>query len=534
MQSIESVLTLLLAVAASGYIAWALPFSLPMPLVQIALGALISGVFHRGYTLDPGLFFLLFLPPLLFLDGWRIPKQGLVQDRRAILQLALGLVVFTVVGAGYLLHWLIPTMPLAVAFALAAIVSPTDPVAVSAIAARAPIPKRLMHILEGESLLNDASGLVCFQFAVTAALTGRFSLAGAGLDFLWVAGAGLACGVATVRLINVLQSWIWRRIGDDVGAAILVNLLTPFAAYLLAEGLHASGILAAVAAGITMSYIELGGQAPGSVRVQRAAIWDMVQFSFNGIMFVLLGEQLPGIWEAALHSMPASGRSSPWWLLGYALALSAGLILLRFAWVWVSLRWTVLLLRLRGGRYVEPPWQVLLAAALAGVRGAITLAGVLTLPLALPDGSPLPSRHLVIFLAASVILISLLVATLALPRLLHGLELADELRERRQEALARRESARAALEVIETLRRQRASAAEKAGASLDPLFNEAATRVGQLYQRQLHHAEEESNGGGDEVQPTELHRLEDALRELRLAGLGAERSELFRLARMGK
>jgi CPA1 family monovalent cation:H+ antiporter len=184
MHSIEIVLAMLLAVAASGFLVRVLPFSLPLPLVQIGLGAVIS-FFNRGVDLDPELFFLLFLPPLLFLDGWRIPKQGLFRDKGVILELALGLVVFTVLGAGFLIHWMIPSMPLPVAFALAAIISPTDPVAVSSIASRAPIPKRLLHILEGESLLNDASGLVCFQFAVAAMLTGSFSLANASVTFIW-------------------------------------------------------------------------------------------------------------------------------------------------------------------------------------------------------------------------------------------------------------------------------------------------------------------------------------------------------------
>ncbi len=157
------------AVIASGMVVRALPVAVPVPLIQIALGALISGVFHRGVRLEPDLFFLLFLPPLLFLDGWRIPKEGLLRDKAAILELAFGLVIFTVVGVGFFIHWMIPSMPLPVAFALAAIVSPTDPVAVSAIAARVPIPRRVMHILEGESLLNDASGLVAFRFAVAAA-----------------------------------------------------------------------------------------------------------------------------------------------------------------------------------------------------------------------------------------------------------------------------------------------------------------------------------------------------------------------------
>ena len=176
METISSALILLLAVVVSGSIGRIIPFALPLPLVQIALGAAIASVATLRVELSPNIFFLLFLPPLLFLDGWRIPKEGLLRDKGTILELALGLVVFTVLGLGLLIHWMIPSMPLAVAFALAAIVSPTDPIAVSAIAARVPIPKRLMHILEGESLLNDASGLVCMRFAVAAALTGTFSI----------------------------------------------------------------------------------------------------------------------------------------------------------------------------------------------------------------------------------------------------------------------------------------------------------------------------------------------------------------------
>src|ERR1700704_2946119 len=171
------------------------PVALPLPLVQIALGAFIASVANLGVKLKPDIFFLLFLPPLLFLDGWRIPKEGLFRDKGTILELALGLVVFTVVGVGYFINWMIPAMPLAVAFALAAVVSPTDPTAVSAIAARVPIPKRMMRILEGEALLNDASGLVCLRFAVTAMFTGSFSPAQAAATFLWLAIGGIAIGV---------------------------------------------------------------------------------------------------------------------------------------------------------------------------------------------------------------------------------------------------------------------------------------------------------------------------------------------------
>ena len=199
METVAVILILLLAVVLSDFIARLLqrllPFSIPRPLIQVALGALIGLASPLVVTLDPQVFFLLFLPPLLFLDGWRIPPEELFKDKGTVIQLALGLVVFTVLGMGFFIHWLIPAMPLPVAFALAAVLSPTDPIAVSAIAQRVPMPSRMMHILEGESLLNDASGLVCFRFAVAALLTGAFSLSGALLDFAWVAASGVAVGV---------------------------------------------------------------------------------------------------------------------------------------------------------------------------------------------------------------------------------------------------------------------------------------------------------------------------------------------------
>jgi len=526
MHTIEVVLAMLVAVVASGYLVRILPFSLPLPLVQIGLGALIAGVFKRGHALEPDMFFLLFLPPLLFLDGWRIPKQGLFRDKGAILELAFGLVVFTVVGAGLLIHWLIPAMPLAVAFALAAIVSPTDPVAVGAIASRVPIPKRLMHILEGESLLNDASGLVCFRFAVAAVMTGSFSLAQASLTFLWVAFAGLGIGVAVTLGVSTFQRWLWRSFGEEPGAALLVNLLIPFAAYLLAEEFNASGILAAVAAGITMSYVELTGRISGSMRVQRTAVWSTVQFSFNGIIFVLLGEQLPGIVQRAMDTIAVTGHSDWWWLAIYVVAINAMLVVLRLVWVWLSLRWNLLRARWRGEeRANQTSWRVVLAMSVAGVRGAITLAGVLTLPLMIPGGEPFPARDLVIFLAAAVILVSLIAASLLLPRLLKGLELPKDDSSRREEDLARKASSKAALAAVEKARQQ---LVEGQSTGAVQLLNDAAARVSLLYQRNL------DKGQSPDEDPEKVRRMEQAYRSLRTAGLNAEREELFRLTRRGQ
>ncbi|MBN8735666.1 MAG: Na+/H+ antiporter [Xanthomonadales bacterium] len=525
MGSIELVLAMLLAVIVSGYLVRALPISLPLPIVQIVLGGVIAGVLHHGVELDPEVFFLLFLPPLLFLDGWRIPKDGLFRDRGTILQLALGLVVFTVVGAGYLIHWLIPAMPLAVAFALAAIVSPTDPVAVSSIAARAPVPRRLMHILEGESLLNDASGLVCFQFAVAAALTGTFSLRSATLSFLWVAVAGLACGVAFTLAVAWVQQWLTRRFGEEGGSSILVNLLIPFGAYLVAEQVNASGILAAVAAGITMSYVELTGRSMATTRLERSAVWNTIQFTLNGIMFVLLGEQLPRILQGAIATVRESGHVNPWWLAAYAVAITAGLAALRFVWVWLSLQVRVLRHGRRNGVADKPGWRLILATSLAGVRGAITLAGVLTLPLLMPDGSPFPARNLAIFLAAAVILLSLVVASIGLPRVLKGLELPSEPAEQQQEDRARIAAANAA---IESIKKAQHEIQEHTPAAATDLCTDAASRVIAIYQSRVR------GGDNGDADARRLRKADAVERKLRLAGLRGERAEVLDLARHRK
>jgi CPA1 family monovalent cation:H+ antiporter len=519
MESVEVVLAMLVAVVASGWVGRMLPFAVPLPLIQIGLGAVISGVFRHGVALEPDIFFLLFLPPLLFLDGWRIPKVGLFRDKGTIIELALGLVLFTVLGAGFLMHWLIPALPLPVAFALAAIVAPTDPVAVSAITSRIPVPPRLMHIIEGESLLNDASGLVCFRFAVAAAVTGTFSPAKAGLTFLWVALAGIAAGVAVTWAITRTHGILLRRFGEDDGMPILINLLTPFGAYLVAEHIHASGILAAVAAGIAMSYVELSGSATATTRIRRNVIWDALQFTLNGVMFVLLGEQLPDIARGALHPPGGGEPFDPWWLTGNALALSLGLVLLRFVWVWVSLRLTILNRRRLGQQVFKPRMRLVLATSFAGVRGALTMAGVFTLPLTLADGSPFPGRQLAILLASAVIVVSLLLASVLLPRLLRGLEVPLETNAEQEEDRARQAAVEAAVSAVERAGRAHAG---------DPdaeLHASAYGMVSNLYRNRLRNIQLNQGPGAD------AHAARAAEREYRLTALRAERDTILLLGR---
>ncbi|MGF7154268.1 CPA1 family monovalent cation:H+ antiporter [Novosphingobium gossypii] len=512
-------LFLLLAVVVSGAVARMLPFSVPTPLVQIALGGVIGLSTSHRVDLDPELFLFLFLPPLLFLDGWRIPKDELLKDASTVVELALGLVLMTVIGMGFLIHWMIPAMPLAVAFALAAVVSPTDPIAVSAIAARVPIPKRMMHILEGESLLNDASGLVCLRFAVAAALTGTFSAGAATLNFAWVAGAGLAIGVAVTLAVTRAKAFVTKRWGEDTGSQILVSLLIPFGSYLLAEHVHASGILAAVSAGVTMTFAEISRQALAVTRMRRNSVWDMIQFTLNGIIFVLLGEQMPAILAGAKQTVAATGHSDPWWLAVYILVIVAGLASLRFAWVWASLKFTILRKARRGIGVQSPDWRLTAATSVAGVRGAITLAGVLTLPLTLNDGTPFPTRDLAIFLAAGVIVVSLLLASVALPFLLKGLAMPPEPARQAEEDGARISAAEAAIKAIE--RHQHALAEGRSDADI---YADAGGEIMDLYRERI-------DGLGDRPTGEGAKKGEKLAREFRLVGVRAERAALLDLVR---
>jgi monovalent cation/hydrogen antiporter len=523
MQAIAVALFFLLAVVVSGAFARMSPLPLPLPLVQIALGSIIASVANLGVALQPDIFFLLFLPPLLFLDGWRIPKEGLFRDKGTILELALGLVVFTVVGVGFFINWMIPEMPVAIAFALAAIVSPTDPISVSAIAARVPTPKRLMHILEGESLLNDASGLVCMRFAVAAAVTGTFSLVDAFGTFLWVAIGGIALGVGVTWIVTVAKNWVSRHFGEETGSQILISLLIPFGAYLLAEHLHCSGILAAVAAGVTMGYVEQTGQALAVTRVRRSAVWDTVQFAANGIIFVLLGEQLPQIVTGAAQVVRETGHHEPAWLLIYVVAINCALAALRFLWVWTSLRFTLFRAALKGQKPVVPSWRLIAATSLAGVRGTITLAGVLTLPLTMYDGSAFPARDLAIFLAAGVIIVSLIAASLSLPYLLQGLKLPPEPSQQEEEDRARVAAAEAAIQAIEHAQHDMGE-----GRGDSDFYADAGARIMELYRQRI---DGRSKTGEERALARQMDEIE---RKLRLAGLRAERTELYRICRTRK
>ena len=492
----------------------------PLPVLQIAIGAALAWP-ARGihFEIEPELFLLVFIPPLLFGDAFSAPKRELIALRSPILDLAIGLVFFTIVGFGYALHWLVPSIPLVVAFALAAVLSPTDAVAVSSIVDRTVVPARLMHILEGESLLNDASGLVMFRFAVAAALTGSFSFANASLSFLYAVAIGIVAGMAALFIAAKALQILSRITTTPPEAQVLVILLLPFVAYLIAEHFGASGILAAVTAGLLTGYSGIVRYMALSARIQTFSLWSMLTFMFNGALFILLGLQLPDI----IRKVPPE-LTTRHWLFEPALTvllLTLCLIGLRFAWIWIGDIGAGIAARL-GKRKAQPfGFRVRLAGSVAGVRGAITLAGILSLPLSLQDGSPFPARDLVIFLAAGVIICSLAIASLTLPAIARGLVEPGDDPGAAEERLARVGAANAAIARIESL------ASDGGEGEAADMRLAIAESVVSIYRRRIALSDDGDEASAD---ARDSGRLEA---ELRIAAIEAERMELQKMLRRG-
>ncbi|MBB5427452.1 Na+/H+ antiporter [Paraburkholderia sp. JPY303] len=521
MEIVFTVLILLLAVAASGVLARALPFKLPLPLVQIAIGAMLAWPrLDLHVAFDPEIFMLLFIPPLLFADGWRIPKREFFMARRAILMLALGLVFMTVLVVGHFVHVLVPQISLPVAFALAAVLSPTDAVALSGIAGKGRIPGQLMHILEGEALMNDASGLVALKFAIAAALTGAFSLRAASVSFVIIAVGGLAVGAAVSAVFSFVSARFLNLTEEgDPAPGVVMTLLIPFAAYLTAERFELSGILAAVSAGMMMNYASIMEKWQVASRVRATSTWTMIEFVFNGMVFIMLGLQFPHILGRALLDAHETNDAQVALLIGYIVAVAFALYAMRFAWVWL-LRWFSSRGATKHGvANAVPGLRMVSVTTVAGVRGAVTLAGVLSLPEVLPNGTPLPGRDLAIFIASGVILLSLLVAVAALPLLLRGWRRGKD-PHAAEEALARTLAAQSAIRAIDHLHDTECADLEE---SAQAYATDVTARVMDLYRRRLASLD-------DEQAPRELARRADALEfRMKLAAMRAERKTLLDL-----
>jgi Na+/H+ antiporter len=518
MQLLYTILIMLLVVSGTRITAQFIP--IPLPLLQIAIGALLAvPALGLHVRLEPELFLLLFIPPLLFVDGWRMPKGQFRELRTPILVLAFALVFFTIVGAGYFIHWMLPQVPLAACFALAAVLSPTDAVAVAAIT-HGRLPGTLNNLLQGEALMNDASGLVAFKFAVAATLTGVFSLVDASFQFVLVAVGGVLVGVVLSYLFGRLRAWMIARGWEDPAPHVLMLLLLPFAAYVAAEHFGLSGILSAVAAGMMQSRLDLLPKQT-TTRLLNRSVWTMLEFTFNGLIFLLLGLQLPDIVAAAFKGHEGEWPFA-WWALACVVSIYAVLMLLRFIWVYVYWRVSGKLRRWRGKatRFAGQS-RIALSAMITfgGVRGAVTLAGVMSLPLLLNSGKAFPERDLLILIAAGVILLSLLVASAALPKILPLLpqdnaELREqELNRHRAQVL---ESAIRCLEADE----EKASDANTAVASA-----EVKAKLMSEYRELLDRTQNASTSCENQQAVEQLeHRL-------RLEALRTQRKELYRMRR---
>ncbi len=521
MEIVFTVLILLLTVALSSVIARLVPFHIPLPLMQIAIGASLAWpTLGLHIAFDPEVFMLLFIPPLLFADGWRIPKRDFFRQHFAIVMMALGLVLFTVFGIGLFVHWLIPGVPLAAAFALAAVLSPTDAVALSGIIGRDRIPHSLMNLLEGEALMNDASGLVALKFAVAAVLTGAFSLQTAAVSFFIIAIGGLAVGVAISWIAARTGLWLSRYSGEDPATQIVLLLLLPFIAYIVAEKMGVSGILAAVAAGIMQSLSVIAHEGSLLTRIRGNSVWNMLEYVFNGMVFILLGLQMPHIIGHLPNLAEVGAVGGVGVAVGLIAAIGVALMALRF--IWVGLLAKFLAHRAARRREISPiaGRRGLAIITLAGVRGAVTLAGVLSIPLVLNDGTPFPARDLLIFLAAGVILFSIACAAVGLPLLMRGLPRqknhwnvteANDLQQQRADA---------AITAIEATRKARAK--EETPAEAQRVFDEASLRVITLYRERMTTMDSDENAREHSRQVLLLEN------QLRLTALRAERTMLYR------
>jgi CPA1 family monovalent cation:H+ antiporter len=475
LQIVEILLGLLVAVTALVTIARKL--AIPYPILLILGGLVLGFIPHLpSVVLDPDLVFLIFLPPLLYWDALTTPIRDLRTNLRSILLLAIGLVVTTMTVVGVVAHFAIG-LPWPVAFVLGAIISPTDTIAASAIAQRLSLPRSIIAILEGESLLNDATALVAYSAASGVVVSGSFSPLQTGWQFVIACAGGIIIGL----LVGLLVFWI-RHYLHDPPVENTVSLLTGFVAYLPAQALGLSGVLSVVATGL---FLERQGPRIVSpqTRLQATQFWQVVTFLLNGLLFILVGLQLNSI--LAAHSLPSAGN-----LVLDAALICFTIILVRIVWVFPGAYLPRFLSRRVRERDPYPSWKAVAVVAWTGMRGGVSLAAALALAPGFPE------RDLIVFLAFCVILATLVVQGLTLPPLIRLLDLAEDGSLEQEEEKARLKIFQSALtrleelahedwvsqEIIEDLRTHYTQRKHKYKARLDDSDNIFAERIA-IYQR---------------------------------------------------
>ncbi|MGH2978966.1 MAG: Na+/H+ antiporter [Solirubrobacterales bacterium] len=478
-----------------------LPYPIMLVLFGLALG-FTPGV--PNVTLPPDLVLVIVLPPLLYAAAFFSSLRDLRANVRPISLLALGLVTVTMLGVAVVAHAFIDGLSWGAAFVLGAVVSPTDPIAATSIARRLGVPRRVVTIVEGESLVNDATALVLYRFAVAAVLTGTFSFWEAAGEFVLSVVGGLAIGLA----VGWIVAWIRRRL-DDPPTEIAVSLMTAYLAYLPAVALDVSGVVAAVTVGIYMGWHTPELVTP-TVRLQGFAVWEVLVFVLNALVFTLLGLQF----ESVIDGIEGESAAT---LLAYGLLTSVSVVVIRLLWVFPL---TYLPRRLLGKvRRQDPgsPWHEPLLVGWSGMRGAVSLAAALAIPLETDAGAPFPDRDLIIFLTFCVILFTLVLQGLSLPPLIRRLPIPDDPEPDHEENHARLRAAQAALARLDEL------------ASEDWARDDTVERLRTTHRYRKRRFAERHHGEGDGEIEERSRNYQRIQREL----LEAQRAAVIELRRQG-
>jgi len=495
----QSIVALSLLAAVAAMLALAPTLRIPFPILLV-LGGLAIGLVPGmpNVELNPKLIFFGVLPPLLYGAAFFTSLRDLRANKRTIGLLAFGLVIATTLGVAFIAHTFVDGLTWQSAFVLGAIVSPTDPIAATAIAERLGVPRKLVAIVEGESLVNDGTGLVLYRVAVLAVVAGSFSFVHTSGLFVVTAAGGVAVGLAVGWVVRQVR----RRL-DNPPAEVTISLLTGYFAFFPAEMIGVSAVLAAVSAGIYLGWYtpELTN---AQVRLQGVAVWEIVQYLLNALLFVLVGLQLPVVVDA-LGQIPNAR------LLSYAALVSGTVIVVRFGWVFAVINAPKWIARRMSS------WRGAVFLSWAGMRGALSLAAALALPLETDSGGPFPGRDLILFLTFAVILVTLVGQGLTLPFVIRVLGLEDDGMDAREEAKARIRAAEAALARLEELVEE------------DWVRDDTAERMRGMYRfrtDRFHARFDDGDDGAIEARSQDYQRLR---REL----LDAERDAVLGLRRAG-
>jgi Na+/H+ antiporter len=480
--------------------------SVPYPILFV-LGGLSLG-FVPGVpnvVLEPDLVLVIVLPPLLYSAAFFSSLRDLRANLRSISMLSIGLVLATTFGVAAVAHALIDDLSWKAAVVLGAIVSPTDPIAATSIARRLNVPRRVVTIVEGEAMINDATALIVYRFAVAAIVAGTFSLSDAALEFVVSAVGGIGIGL----VVGWLVSRVRRRL-DDPPTEIALSLLTAYLAYLPAEAIGMSGVLAAVTVGIFLGWLAPQLVTSPTTRLQSQAVWEILVFVVNAFLFALLGLQFQDL-VTSLNGYSAST------LIGYGAIVGAAVVAMRIVWVFPLTYLPRFLFRRIRERDPYPPWQYPVLVSWMGMRGAVSLAAALALPIRTDGGAAFPARDLIIFLTFCVILVTLVFQGLTLPALIRKLRAPGDDGAELEEVKARKHAAKAAIARIDDL------------AAEDWVRDDTADRMRALYDYRLRRFASRFDDGDDGA-------LEDqsmSYQRLRREALDAERGAVYDLRNRG-